>query len=119
MAVLGVVDGVAQHALGLGLGEDLGPDGPVGVGGDHEEGAGKIATLVAPLDVGEFTPAHEVAKPVRYRRGYDDDVGVGLEQGPGLALGLGATAGHDAPPAGELEGDGITERHRLEARARP
>ena len=119
MAVLHVVDGVAQHPLRLGLGEHLRPDGVVAVGGDHQERAGEVTPLVGPGNMRELAAAHQVAQPVGHRRGDHDDVGLGLEQGPGLALRLGAPAGDHAAPAGQLEGDGIPEGHASEIRTGP
>ena len=111
MAVLDVVDGVAQHPFRLRFSEHRRPHGPVGVGGDHQEGAGQVAPPETPGDVGALAPADEVAEPVGDLGGDDGDVGLGLEQRPRLALRLGAAAGDDAPPAGELEGDRVAERH--------
>ena len=119
MAVLDVVDGVAQHPFRLRLGEDLGAHGPVGVGGDDQEGAGQVAAPVTAGDVGELAPPHQVAEPVAHPGGDHHDVGFGFEQGAGLALGLPASAGHHAAAAGQLQGDGIAEGHGTTARRRP
>jgi hypothetical protein len=109
--VLHIVDGVAQDPLRLRLGEDFGPDRPVGVRGDDQKGTGQVTGLITAGNVDDLASPHQITQPVAHPGSDHDDVGLRLQQGPGLALGLPAAAGDHAPSAGQLERDGIAEGH--------
>jgi len=95
VAIIGVVDGVAEDAAGFGFAEDGGVDFGDGGGGDDEESTGQVAGFVEFGPPVEMVSADLGGERGAEARGDEADAGAGFEEGGEFGFGESAATDDD------------------------